>query len=221
RGEEVGGGQEVGVTGGGRGLARGVGDGRWVSPFLAGPIGALERLGRWDDALERTAEAEGLATTEFARSLTLTAVPIHCNRGALDEARERLARLAGVAQSENPEIAGSYAVAAAQLARAEGRGEEAFAMVKRIFEAQERADWVPSWLLFDAFETVILVSEPERIRSLLTLLDDRPSPLSSSVLAQPPRFPARLPEHAAAAAFATAPRRFREREAPFPLSATR
>ena len=127
--------------------------------------------------------------------------------------------MADVEQSENPEIAGSYTMAAAQLARAEGRGEEAFAMVQRIFEAQERSDWVPSWLRFDAFEAVILVSEPERIRALLAVLADA-SHLRTSVLAQRARFRARLPEHDAETEFETAERLFRELEAPFYLAAT-
>ena len=49
-------------------LARRVGHRRWEVSFLAGSVGSLGRLGRWDEALARAAEARERATTEFARA---------------------------------------------------------------------------------------------------------------------------------------------------------
>src|SRR5207253_5881645 len=73
-------------------LARRIGDSGWESSFLAGSIGSLGRLGRWDEALARAEEARELATTEFARGLLLSVVEIHLRRGELGVARERLAQ---------------------------------------------------------------------------------------------------------------------------------
>ena len=79
-------------------LARRVGHRNWEANFVAGSIGTLDLLGRWDEALARAAEADELATNEFARGLRLQ-VGAH-PRGArrarprardLDQGREHLA----------------------------------------------------------------------------------------------------------------------------------
>src|SRR5205807_1025149 len=81
--------------------ARRFGDRRWESQFLAGPVGTLVMLGRWEEALTRAAEAEEFATTEFVRGMLLLLAPIHLHRGEFDRVRDLLATSEGMARSEN------------------------------------------------------------------------------------------------------------------------
>ena len=61
--------------------ARRMGERSWELVFTIGRIGALDLLGRWDEALETAAAAEPYATTEFHRGLLLWAAAIHIRRG--------------------------------------------------------------------------------------------------------------------------------------------
>jgi tetratricopeptide (TPR) repeat protein len=202
-------------------LARRIGDRNWEANFLAGSIGMLSMLGRWDEALDRAAQAEELAATEFAQGLTLSAVPIHADRGSLDQARELLARHVAVGQSENPDFAAGYATAEGVLLASEGRLEDALAAAERALTAHDETGGSPSWILFSALEAAATLHDSDKIRELLRRFDAlRPGELTPSLRAQQARFRARLPEHDAEIELATAERHFRELEAPFYFAVT-
>jgi len=173
-------------------------------------------LGRWDEALARAAEAEELAPTEFQRGLLMEAVSIHCYRGALDRARELLARNADIGRSENPDFSGGYAVLEARVLAVEGRAEEAARKVKLALEAHRKAG-ATGWEIFQGFEVSAVLSDPDEIRTLLGSLDGL-GVLSPSLEAQQARFRARLPEYDADAELSTAEEIFHRLEAPFYLA---
>ena len=154
-------------------LARRIGDRTWESSFLAGTVDVLIMLGRWDEALERAAEAEELVATEFAQALALAVVFIHGHRGALDRAREMLTRHADVARSENPDSAASWASLDAAVLALEGRPKEALAAAHRAVGFYQGAGTggAPAWILFMVFDAAA-DAEPDDIRKLLALLDE-------------------------------------------------
>ena len=200
-------------------LARRIGDREWESIFLAGSVSVLSMLGRWDEALDRAAEAGELAATEFAQGLILGAVPIHAYRGSLERARDLLARHAAVSESENPDIAACYATAEGVLAASEGRSTEALAAAERALPAQSKTG--ASWIIFSALEAAATLHDGDTIRRLLSTFDElRPSELTPSLRAQQARFRARLPEHDAEAELTTAERIFNDLQAPFYLAVT-
>jgi len=203
-------------------LARRVGDRRWESQFLAGPIGTLTMLGRWDEALARAAEAEAVATTEFVRGLMLMLAPIHVYRGDLDRVRELLAENEAIARSENPSWAAGYALTEAMLHGAEGRREEALAAVERGLALRAQFAGMQTLSRFDAFEVVADFGDEEKIRELLDVVDElSPAELAPFLRAQQARFRARLPEHDAEAQLVTAEQLFVESEMPFYVAVTR
>jgi class 3 adenylate cyclase/tetratricopeptide (TPR) repeat protein len=200
-------------------LARRVGDRIWQSIFLAGSIGSLYMLGRWDEALERAAEAEELAATEFAQGLGLQIIRIHGHRGALEQARSLLTRHAAVGQSENAEFAAGYLSLEAILLALEGWPKEAAAATWRALEIHGEAGEPPGWIQFEAFEAATAVVDGDDIRRLLGILDRLgAAELTPSLRAQQARFRARLPEHDAENELGTAERHFGELEAPFHLA---
>ena len=133
-------------------LARRIGHRNWEANFLAGPIGTLHFLGRWDEALARAAQAEELATSEFARGLLLQVVRIHAERGALERARELMARNESISQSENPDFAAGYAVGESTLLRAEGDPAAALAAIERALALRMAPTGPGKLLLFEALE---------------------------------------------------------------------
>ena len=200
-------------------LARRIGDRIWESTFLAGSIGCMYMLGGWNEALERAAEAEELAATEFAQGLTLQLVPIHGHRGALDRARDLLTRHADVGQSENADFAAGYVSIEAVLLGMEGRPKEALATARRALKVLGEAGGQHGWIRFEAFEAAADVDDGDEIRELLGLLDGlTAAEFGPSLRAQQARFRARLPEYDPESEFATAERLFRELEAPFHLA---
>jgi tetratricopeptide (TPR) repeat protein len=201
-------------------LARRIGDRNWEANFLAGSIGVLDMLGRWDEALERAAEAEELAATEFAQGLTLSAVPILVKRGAVDRARRLQTQHAAVGRSENPDFAAGYAVNEGLLLATEGRPKDALAAVERALAAYRDTGEPLRWIRFVAWEIAGVVDDNDGIRDVLRQFDElAPGELTRSLRAQHARVCARLPERDADAQFATAERLFRELEAPFYLAA--
>jgi class 3 adenylate cyclase/tetratricopeptide (TPR) repeat protein len=202
-------------------LARRVGDARWEMNFLAGPIFALYMLGLWDDALAQSAEVEERATTEFARMMRLGAVPVHCERGALEEARA-LARQTAAVESDNPDHTSWCATLDASLSRAEGRAHDALASAARALEIHAETGAGPQNIaLLESLEAAALIGEAE-LRRQLALLD----PLSASELtpllrAQQARFRARLEPSESDALLESAERLLEEIELPFHLAVVR
>jgi class 3 adenylate cyclase/tetratricopeptide (TPR) repeat protein len=202
--------------------ARRVGDRMWESQFLAGPIGTMAMLGRWDEALARAAEAEAVAATEFVRGLLLLLTPIHLHRGELVRVRELLAENEALAGSENVGWAAAYVLTEGLLHAAEGRREEALAAVDRAMALRSQFAGTQTIARFDALEVVAEFEHEQKIRELLDMVDElSPAELAPYLRAQQARFRARLPEHDTEAELLTAEQLFAESEMPFYVAVTR
>jgi hypothetical protein len=205
-------------------LARRVGDRGREASALAGPVGSLWLLGRWDEALARAVEAQDLAATSWVQSTMLEAVAIHRERGELEQARSVFAGLSLVAQAEEVQAVAGYATAEAGLLRAEGRPQEALAAAERALTARGEVG-VTSLIgkvgLHEALEAAAALGDDDKIRELLAPLGElRPGELSQLLRAVQARFGARLAETDADAEFGTAERLFGELEMTFYLAVT-
>ena len=96
-------GEAVALTGRGLEIARRTGDRMWEAIFTAGPISALVLLGRWDEAIERHAQAEGIPGAEHLQNLKVHLVEIECRRGHVAEARARARRPEASGVGRHPE----------------------------------------------------------------------------------------------------------------------
>jgi hypothetical protein len=205
-------------------LARRVGHRNWEANFVAGAIGTLDVLGRWDEALARAAEADELATNEFARGLRLQVVRILAARGELERARAELTRDASIARSENHDFSGGYAMVESYLLRAEGDLDGAQAATNRALSLGLGEDLagLGKYTLFEALEVAAARGDLEQLRTLLGRLEVvLPGQVTPSLRAFRARFRAYLPEADADAEFRTAERVFAELELPFFLAITR
>jgi class 3 adenylate cyclase/tetratricopeptide (TPR) repeat protein len=82
--------EEIEISAGAVELARRVGNRPWELKLLAGAIGPMVQLGRWDDALVRAEELRELQdlTSQQAVVLEMEAIPfVHVQRGDLDQAK--------------------------------------------------------------------------------------------------------------------------------------
>ena len=205
-------------------LARRVGHRNWEANFVAGSIGTLDMLGRWDEALARGVEADELATNEFARGLRLQVVRILAARGELHRAREILVEDASISQSENADFSGGYAMVESCLLRAEGDLDGALAASDRALALGLGMDLAGprKYTLFEALEVAAERGELERLRTLLAQLDVlRPGQVTPTIRATRARFRAYLPEAEAEAEFRIAEGVFADLELPFFLALTR
>jgi len=197
-------------------LARRIGDRVWEAVFACGLPGVLAMLDRWDEALERAAEAESLAVTEFQRGLLMNAVRVDVHRGEVEHARKVVAQNADMAQSENADFVSGYALTQALVLSAEGRHGEALPLVDRGLGLRER--WTGSEGIgrFLALEAVGANVDEQKLRELLEIVDELHSgELAPYLRAQQARFRARLPESDAESELMTAERLFVESEMPF------
>ena len=178
--------------------------------------------GRWDEALARTAEADELATNEFARGLRLQVVRILAARGELERAREILTRDVSISRSENPDFAAGYAMIEACLLRAEGDLDGAQAAGDHALSFGLDLAGLGKYTLFEALEVAAARGDLEQLRGLLVRLDVLlPGQVTPSVRAFRARFRATLPEADTDVEFRIAERVFGELELPFFLAVTR
>jgi predicted ATPase/class 3 adenylate cyclase len=202
-------------------LARRVGNVRWETNFLSGPIFALYMVGQWDEALARAAEITEREAPDFARAMMLGVLPVHCGRGALEEARE-VARSTPAARSENPDQLGWNAMLQATLLRAEGRPEEALESAERAVEVHTTTGAGPGHLAYvECCEAAALVGDDELRRQLEALDRLAPAELTPFLRAQQTRFRARLEPSEADALLETAGRLLDELGLPFHLALVR
>ena len=215
--------ESLATTYGGLELARRVGDRRFEAMFLAGQVGTLGMLGRWDEALAHAGEAQALGPTASTQSTLVEALTIHIERGELEQARQLFAGLSTLAQAEELQVVVSYANAEAGLLRAEGRLQEALAAAERALAAARAqigfAAFIGKTALLQALEAAAALGDIEKTRELLAPLDVlRPGELSRFLKALRARFRARLPESDADEEFTAAEQLFRELEMPFYLA---
>jgi class 3 adenylate cyclase/tetratricopeptide (TPR) repeat protein len=202
-------------------LARRIGDRQWESNFSCGIPGVLMMLGQWDETLERAAEAERGAVTEFVRGLLMFIAPVYLARGELDRAREILVKDAGIAHSESADFASGYALTQALVAAAENQHHDALASVERALENRDRWAGGEAAYRFQALEAVGASVNEEKLRELLAIVDELyAAEMADFLRAQRARFRARLPECDADAELATAERLFAGSEMPFYVAVT-
>ncbi|MHB8469865.1 MAG: AAA family ATPase [Gaiellaceae bacterium] len=199
--------------------ARRVGERGSEAQLVATSVSAYADLGRWDEALAKAAEAEKIATTEFAKSFILGAIPIFCERGAPEEARAMMTRLDVVARSKNPDHIGWWAITEAQVLRAEGRFEEALAAADRGLAVTAETGAGPrAEGMLEALETAARIGETE-LRARLAQLDElSPTEQTPFLRGQRARFQARLTPDEADSLYRTAVGLIGEAELPFHLA---
>jgi hypothetical protein len=181
--------------------------------FTIGRIGALDLLGRWDEALETAAAAEPYATTEFQRGLLLWAAAIHIRRGEPSLARELVDRHVSIGRSGNTEFATGFAGIEALVFAAEARYDEAYQSALRTLPDEVEAAW---WLYFEVAEVAVHLPDDAPARTLLARVEDAARGKRWRVVdAQLARLRARFPEHDAVAELEAAERMFRDLEMPF------
>ena len=203
-------------------LARRIGHRNWEANFTAGSIGTLQVLGRWDEAMARAAEAQELASSEFARGLLLYIVYVLVNRGSLKEAREFLLRHEDVSHSENPDFAGGYASIESVLLRAEENPRAALAAAERALALDSSLTGIGRLFLIEALESAALLDDLDRLRAGLAAIEALPpGQLARSLRAHRARFRARLPEADPVEELETAAQIFGDLEMVFHLARTR
>jgi class 3 adenylate cyclase/tetratricopeptide (TPR) repeat protein len=194
--------------------ARRTGERTWEVSFLTGSTGGLDFLGRWDEALERAAEAEPYATTEFSRGLLLWLALTHLRRGDLSVAREMLDRHSDIGRSGNPEFAAGHAAVEAAVLIAEGQDDDGYRAALRAIPP-EVADsaW---WLSFNVADAVLALLDDERVREVYERIESIVRGRRMHVVeAQLARMRARLGDGDALAELETAERIFRDLEVVF------
>jgi class 3 adenylate cyclase/tetratricopeptide (TPR) repeat protein len=195
--------------------ARRTGERQWEVSFLAGSIGSFDLLGRWDEALQRAAEAEPYAETMFIRALLVWASLVHVRRGDVAEARALLDRHGELAQLDDPLLTGGYRACDAVVLQAEGRSEAALVSARQAVEARGLARAGAFWLTFLALDVAIALADAATIRDLSAAEGGTSLAKNRALLAQTARARAFLPGFDPAAELALAERRFADLEAPF------
>jgi class 3 adenylate cyclase/predicted ATPase len=204
-------------------LARRVGDRVAEGNFLAGPISAAVLLGRWDDALERAAEAESLdLPIEYLENLYLPLGDVYGERGDLDRLRALLDGHATAAESDDLQSRTWYSLARCALLRAEGKHAEALRTAQAAIDAQ--GDLGITFLTVKlgyvaGMEAALSGGDEERARELLSVIEElRPGDRPPMLDAHAHRVRARLDDDEAG--FAEAAEDFRELEMTFYLGVT-
>ncbi len=200
---------------------RGSRPGEWS--VLAETTYPLFMLGRWDEALAAYAEVPDERLTETTTEGFMSSLPeIHLARGEIGRAKQVLALYATYESTEHYQRRSMYLAAAAAIARAEGRNDEALragieaAEVSRANEGD--ATQAVKTGIVEAIEAALALGERERAGELLATIEAvKPGLRSPYLSAQAHRFRARLAESAdeAESRFDTAAKQFRELKIPF------
>jgi predicted ATPase/class 3 adenylate cyclase len=160
-----------------------------------GAIPALFELGRWQEALARTDEK--MEASPWARSEAITAVPIFCEQGRIDDAQAFLdEQELGSVGTEFPEQAATLGYVEARLLRAQDRPLEALAAAERgIAHRSElgNSHRTIKHCLVEGIEAANDLDDNGKAEQLLAILDKlQPGELTPSMQAQHVRFRARL-----------------------------
>ncbi len=155
-------------------LARRIGDRVWEGIFTGGPISSLTILGRWDEALAREADFEGIGGRSIDDELGAHIVQVMCDRGEVAQARAWLDDHTAVLSNEDVQVLTGRLVAEAQALRAEGKLPEALA------SAQSALDHLPSLgitfltiklALVEALEAAFQLDDTAKVEELLGLVE--------------------------------------------------
>jgi class 3 adenylate cyclase len=187
----------------------------------------LYLLGRWSEALARVEEVQAVTSTSYTQIAQLSAISIHCARGKSERARAELARLAAVAESDDPQALAAYGAFEALVLRTEGAPDQALAAAERALAFRQELGltyWAVKEAAIEAVEAAFALDAPARAREQLAILDSaQPAALTPFLRAHRARFQARLCEAQdprAEAELATAEELFRTLATPFPLAVT-
>jgi tetratricopeptide (TPR) repeat protein len=210
-------------------LARRYGNRRWEAQLQACRIWPLYNLGRWDEATEVPGPLmRRLETDPQLANELIAAAWVPTARGDLDAASAILEACGRLEKSEQEAARTAFAVLRALLLRAEGRNDEAVAILEPIVPERLTATIVAQAPDKDGFMELLDLlldrGETERVARLLDELDRlRPGEVTPLVRAHGRRFRARLaagrgdPDEARTG-FKQAAGMFRELEMPFPLA---
>src|SRR3954451_7750872 len=204
-------------------LARRVGDRVWEAIFVAGPLSALVLLGRWEEALARSAEVEKLPGFEHARALRLPLVEIHCRRGRLADARAELDREADARMSDDIQSRTAFDLHEAMVLRAEGKPRAALEALEGVISASDELGITFLTVklgIVERLEAAFELGESARVDELLSFIEGlRPGERPPLLAAQAHRFRGR--RDGDETAFKSAAAAFRELEMPFWLAVTK
>jgi class 3 adenylate cyclase/tetratricopeptide (TPR) repeat protein len=162
-----------------------------------GSIFSLVELGRWEEALARTAEADELKAGRATRGEAVMAVPVLCERGDLGAAQALLHQHEWQREGEYAEGAAGFAAIEGRLLRAQNRPIEALAAAERGLARQAEIGGFSNkgarGCLVEALEAAFELGDLTKVEELLALVDDlQPGELGPSLKAQRARFHARL-----------------------------
>ena len=205
---------------------RGSRPGEWS--VLAESTFPLYMLGRWDEAVATFAQLpEDKLFTGTTLSLLDSVLQIALARGDLDEARRVLGLFAELESSADVQDRSGYLGAAAAIARAEGRLEDAAALGMEAIEISRGAFGVGSQGVkqgtVQALEAFVGLGDRTRAEELLEEIEAlKPGVRPPYLEAQAHRFRARLAgaDEVAEERFETAARRFRDLGVVFWLAVT-
>jgi tetratricopeptide (TPR) repeat protein len=172
-------------------LARRVGDRVWEEIFLLGPISALVLLGRWDAALAREFETEGVVE-ELA--LLAPLVVTECARGDVTQARSRLDGAADLKVSDDAQARYGYLFAEAHVLRAEGRPQEALSAAESAAGGGLGLTFLTMKLGFvEMLESAFALGDSSRVLEVIDRIEAlRPGDRSRLLEAHAHRFRAKL-----------------------------
>ena len=187
---------------------------------------ALTMLGRWDEALARTAEiprGSVGAVSDLASPLT-GVLELHLHRGELDEARQLLTRFEELGHSGDIQAEGAYRSAAAAVRLAEGKAAEALAFAEEAVAGRAVAGMAAQDVKFGflhAVEAALELGDRAKTDELLSIVEELPVGLQPPFLAaEAQRFRARLAgdDPGADRLFTMAATMLRDLELPFHLA---
>jgi tetratricopeptide (TPR) repeat protein len=194
---------------------RGSRNGEWAT--LAETSYPLFMLGRWDEALATFAEVPEDRLLDALTTSFLSSVPeIRIHRGDVAGARSLVAVYAAHADSPDLQDKTGYEAAAAAVARAEGRLEDALALGSSATEVARTAGETNQSIkvaIVEAIEAAIALNKRARAEDLVASIEAAPPGLRSPYLtAQALRFRARLAasDEVASGSYEAAAARFRE-----------
>ena len=141
-----------------------------------GSIGPLAALGRWQEALNRCAEAGEQQGSRKALSERVMAVPIFCEQGRLEAAEALLREQDWQREAEQADLAAAFAATEARLLRAEGRPADALAAAERGLAHVELGlgHAGVKRCLVEALEATLELDDLSRAELLLRSVDDLP-----------------------------------------------
>jgi predicted ATPase/class 3 adenylate cyclase len=213
-------------------LARRVGDRFWELMALTGLSSPLLRSGQWAEAravIKEAREADVLASLESVSVELLGLTPALVHSGEMGEAHLLLESVASAASSEDWQTRARYSEARSEIARAEGRPDEALAAVEEVLAARAElglglANDMVKHALVLALEATLSLGDLERTEELLGIIRSAlPGQVSPWLRAQSARLSARASlaagDHdAVEPQFEAAEAGFRDLGAPFDLA---